>query len=280
MSVLEVKGLCKNYPSFRLSDVSFSLGEGRITGFIGRNGAGKSTTLKSMLGLVHPDAGEVRFFGLPFRGHELEVKRNIAFAAGDAAYYPRKKLRTITEVTKSFYPQWDDGAYRNFIENFGLDEGKTPSQLSSGMKVKYSLALALSHHAKLVILDEPTSGLDPVSRDELLDVFMDLSAQGVTIFFSTHITSDLDKCADDIVFIRSGKIEAAGALEDLLAGYRVAQLAQGALTPELRAKARGVRRIRGGCDALFAAKDAPETGSRAATLEDIMTMTRDRTGAE
>jgi ABC-2 type transport system ATP-binding protein len=275
MSVLEVNKLCKNYPSFRLDDVSFCLEEGKITGFIGRNGAGKSTTLKSILGLVHPDAGQISFFGMPFNENELEIKSRIAFAAGETDYFPHKKMRTLTEVTKRFYPLWDEETYARYMKSFGLDENKTPSELSSGMRVKYSLALALSHNAELIILDEPTSGLDPVSRDELLDILMDLSERGTTIFFSTHITSDLDKCADDIVFIRSGKIAAFGSLDEFLSRYRVARFGEEGIPQRLREKAQGIKRMRDGTQALFLASDAQGLTVRTAGLDDIMTMARD-----
>ena len=162
--VLEIRGLCKDYPAFHLKDVSFSLERGRIMGFIGRNGAGKTTTLKSALNIVHPAAGELKYFGLDFAENELEIKRRIAFVSGGANYYPNKKLAAITAVTRSFYEHWDEAAYRRYLKLFNLDESKTPKALSAGMQVKYALALALSHGAELLILDEPTSGLDPVSR--------------------------------------------------------------------------------------------------------------------
>ncbi len=216
MSILTVKGLCKHYPSFQLEDVSFQLREGKITGFIGRNGAGKSTTLKSMLGFVHPDAGEVRFFDMDFLPNQQAIKQNIGYVAGSFGFYPHKKLSAITAVTAPFYQHWDDKVYRRCMERFRLEESKTPAQLSEGMKVKYALTLALSHHARLLILDEPTSGLDPVSRDELLDVFLDLNREGATILYSTHITTDLDKCADDILYIREGRLRFEGALSAFL----------------------------------------------------------------
>lgn len=209
MSICEVRGLSKNYPAFSLCDVSFSLEPGTITGFIGRNGAGKTTTIKSMLNIVHPDGGEIRYFGMPLAGHENEIKQKIGFSTGSVNYYPKKKLREIAAVTGLFYQNWDASAYRNYLELFSLDDGKSPSELSEGMKVKWNLLLALSHHAEILILDEPTSGLDPFSRDELTDLFGLLKAQGTAIFFSTHITSDLEKCADHIVYIREGRIIAA-----------------------------------------------------------------------
>lgn len=209
MKLCEIKNLRKTYPSFTLADLSFELHAGRITGFIGRNGAGKTTTIKSMLGLVHSDCGEIRYFGLPFADKENEIKQRIGYSTGAVNYYPKKKIKDIVAVTKTFYPTWSEDAYREYLAMFALDENKTPSELSEGMKVKCNLLLALSHKAEILILDEPTSGLDPFSRDELLDLFIELKNRGVAILFSTHITSDLEKCADDIVYIQKGRLIAA-----------------------------------------------------------------------
>lgn len=152
-TVLQVQGLRKKYPAFTLSEVSFSLEAGRIMGFIGRNGAGKTTTLKSILGLVHPDAGEIRYFGLPFAQNEQRIKEQIGYAAGGTSYYQRRRVGEIARMTASFYPGWDDAAYRNYLRRFSLDESKCLRELSEGMKVKFLLTLALSHHAKLLLLD-------------------------------------------------------------------------------------------------------------------------------
>ncbi len=217
MAILEVTKLRKQYPAFLLDEVSFSLEPGRIMGLIGRNGAGKTTTLKSVFNLVHPDGGTVRIFGLAMPEKEREIKQRIGYAGGAANYYQRKKLREIAAVTKTFYDNWDEAAYRKYMAAFSLDENKTPRELSEGMRVKFSLTLALSHRAELLILDEPTSGLDPVSRAELLDTFLFLKEQGVSILFSTHITSDLEKCADDITYIAKGKLIASMPLEAFLA---------------------------------------------------------------
>lgn len=217
MSIVTVKNLEKIYPSFRLNKVSFSLEAGRITGFIGRNGAGKTTTIKSMLNLVHPDGGDIFFFDMPLRENEAEIKRRIGYSTGTVNWYPRKKIRDIAEVTKRFYGTWDEASYRRYLDMFGLDENKTPLELSEGMKVKSNLLLALSHRAEMLILDEPTSGLDPFSRDELLELFEKLASDGIAIFFSTHIISDIEKCADDIVYISGGSIVAAMPKTDFAA---------------------------------------------------------------
>ena len=206
MNIVELTDVCKTYPSFRLKEVSFSLEKGKITGFIGRNGAGKTTTIKSMLNLIHTDSGEISYFGVPLSGNEKEIKQRIGYSTGTVRWYPRKKISEIVEVTRSFYRDWDENAYRKYMELFGIDENKKPIELSEGMKVKFNLLLALSHKAEVLILDEPTSGLDPFSRDELLGLFRTLKEHGVTIFFSTHITSDLERCADNIVYISGGEI--------------------------------------------------------------------------
>ena len=219
MAIVEVSGLRKEYPSFTLRDVSFDLERGRITGFIGRNGAGKTTTIKSLLNLVHPDGGEISFFGLPLIGHEAEIKQRIGYSTGTVSWYPRKKIKDIVSIVRQFYDSWDEEAYRRYLDLFDLDESKTPRELSAGMKVKFNLLLALSHGAEILILDEPTSGLDPFSRDELLAVFGELKRQGVAVFFSTHITSDLEKCADDVIYISEGEIRAALPKDGFTAAY-------------------------------------------------------------
>ena len=199
MSIVQVRGLNKTYPSFKLKNVSFDIDEGRITGFIGRNGAGKTTTIKSMLNLVHPDSGEIVYFGKSLSENENEIKKLIGYSTGTVNWYPRKKLRDIVSVVKNCYDTWDEEAYRKYLALFSLDENKAAVELSEGMKVKCNLLLALSHNAKVLILDEPTSGLDPFSRDELLELFTELKGHGVAVFFSTHIISDIEKCADDLV---------------------------------------------------------------------------------
>ncbi len=221
MNVLEVRELRKTYPAFTLKDVSLDVPQGAIVGFIGRNGAGKSTTLKSILGLVHPDGGTVRAFGLDYAANEAAIRRCIGVVLGGIDFYPKKKVGVITDVTRRFYSNWDEDKYRHYLELFAIDESKRVDQLSSGMKVKYMIALALSHSAELLILDEPTSGLDPVSRDELVELFRRIVADGSrSILFSTHITSDLEKCASHIAFIKDGEMLYDGGVEDFKARFR------------------------------------------------------------
>ena len=188
-------------------------------GLIGRNGAGKSTTIKSVLNLIH-STGQIRYFGSDLMENEAYVKQHIGYACGEVDYYRKKKISSIVKVTRKFFDNWDEDAYEKYLKLFDLNESKTPGELSSGMKVKLNLALALSHGARLLILDEPTSGLDPVSRDELLEIFSYLAREGTAILFSTHITSDLDKCADTITYIRNGQLLYTGGLSDYVQSCR------------------------------------------------------------
>lgn len=205
--MLVVQNLSKRYPGFLLDNVSFHLKPGRIMGLIGRNGAGKTTTLKSILNLVKPDNGTVTMFGRDFYANEESCKQQIGVVLGGIDFYSHKKLTHITAVTKRFYQEWDEDAYQKYLKMFSFDPEKRVKELSAGMQVKFMVALALSHNAKLLIFDEPTSGLDPVSRDDLLNLFRQLVKDGSrSILYSTHITSDLEKCADDITYIKDGKL--------------------------------------------------------------------------
>jgi ABC-type multidrug transport system, ATPase component len=222
MLALEVRRLNKKYQGFQLKEVSFQLEKGYIMGFIGANGAGKTTTIKSILNMVHIDSGEVRVLGKSMAEHEIELKQEIGCAFGGIDFYTRSKLKTLTDVIKKFYKNWDEKTYYGYMGRFKLDENKKMSELSTGMKVKYGLALALSHGAKLLVLDEPTSGLDPVARDDLLDIFQELVADGeISILFSTHITSDLEKCADFITFIENGQIVNSAEKNEFMESYRL-----------------------------------------------------------
>ena len=218
--VLVVQNLNKKYPSFSLKNVSFAVKAGEIMGFIGRNGAGKTTTLKSIMNLVHYESGEISAFGEDMSRNELENKQRIGFALSELNYYPNRTIRQLMNVTKRFYKNFDEEKFAQVCELFNLNLDKKLEELSSGMKVKYSVAVALSHKAELLILDEPTSGLDPVSRDEILDIFREIVRNGDrAILFSTHITSDLDKCASGITYIHNGEILYTGTKNDFVASY-------------------------------------------------------------
>ena len=233
MNAMEIRGLCKRYPAFELKNVTFSVPQGAVMGFIGRNGAGKSTTIKSILGLVHLDAGHVEIMGKDFAGNERFIKENIGVVLGGIDFYPKKKIRILTDVTRRFYENWDEDKYRHYLRLFALDAEKRVDQLSSGMQVKYMVALALSHNAKLLILDEPTSGLDPVSRDELTELLRKIAADGQrSVLFSTHITSDLEKCASHVAFIKDGELQYTGTLDEFRQHYAYLRQGEEKLTLE------------------------------------------------
>ena len=232
---LKITNLSKHYEKFDLKNVSFTVPTGSITGFIGRNGAGKTTTLKSIMNLLHYEQGEILVFGENMLKNELRLKQDIAFSLSEINYYQNVTIKKLTKVTSKFYKNFSYETFNKLCAHFNLDQNKRLEQLSSGMKVKYSLAIALSHDAKLLILDEPTSGLDPVSRGEITDLFTDLVKDGKrSILFSTHITSDLDKCADHIVYIENGQITFAGKKDELMNRYAILRCDPEAITDELR----------------------------------------------
>lgn len=219
-SMLKISNLNKNYPTFSLKDVSFEVKPGEIMGFIGRNGAGKTTTLKAIMNLIHYESGKITAFDKDMTENELENKQRIGFALSELNYYPNKTIRQLMNVTKRFYKNFDEKKFSEVCKLFNLNIDKKLEELSSGMKVKYSVAIALSHKAELLILDEPTSGLDPVSRDEILDIFRQIvKNKDRAILFSTHITSDLDKCASNITYIHNGKIVYTGQKKDFIGSY-------------------------------------------------------------
>ena len=220
INVLSIVNLNKTYPGFSLKNVSFDVKPGEIMGFIGRNGAGKTTTLKSIMNLVHYESGNIYAFDKDMTKFELENKQRIGFSLSELNYYPNKTIRQLISVIKQFYTKFDDKKFNEMSKLFDLNLDKKLEELSSGMKVKYSLAVALSHNAELLILDEPTSGLDPVSRDEILDIFREIvKNENRAILFSTHITSDLDKCATNITYIHNGNIVFTGKKKDFVNSY-------------------------------------------------------------
>ena len=218
--ILRLENVRKTYPSFTLKDVSFSVKPGQIMGFIGRNGAGKTTTLKCIMNLIHYESGKISAFETDMSKNELENKQRIGFALSELNYCPNKTIRQLVNVTKRFYKKFDQKKFDEACRLFNLNQDKKLEELSSGMKVKYSVDIALSHEAELLILDEPTSGLDPVSRDEILDIFRKIvKNKDRAILFSTHITSDLDKCASDITYIHDGEIIYSGTKKDFVNSY-------------------------------------------------------------
>ena len=206
-SVLEVNNLNKAYDHFSLKNISFSLNEDCITGFIGINGAGKTTTIKAILGLVLKDSGKINVLGKNIDDHERTVKNKIGIVLDEGYFYEELTLKEMKNVIAPSYKEWDESIFSAYIQQFHLQLDQKISTLSKGMRMKYAIDLALSHHADLLIMDEPTSGLDPLVRSELMDILLDfVKKPGKSVFFSTHITSDLDKIADMIILIDDGRI--------------------------------------------------------------------------
>ncbi|GIP16147.1 ABC transporter ATP-binding protein [Paenibacillus montaniterrae] len=204
--ILEVNELTKQLGSFKLDNVSFSLTEGCITGFIGVNGAGKTTTIKLLLGLIQKDAGEIKFFGKSIQNNEHEFKNRIGIVLDDGYFYDDLTLLEMKNVIAASYSNWDNRLFKRNIDRFGLPLNQRIGTLSKGMRMKYAIALAISHHADLLIMDEPTSGLDPQVRLELMDILLEYVGEGKSVFLSSHITSDLDKVADMLILIHGGRI--------------------------------------------------------------------------
>ena len=235
MNILEVNGLCKSYRDFALKDITFSVPEGCIAGFIGVNGAGKTTTLKSILGLVRPSAGQIRVFGLDMANDEKEIKDRIGVVFDDGQFYMELTLKEMKNVLAPAYSSWSESDFAGWLERFELSPRQKISELSKGMRMKFALALALSHKAELLLMDEPTSGLDPLIRAEFLHVLTDYMEQGGKgVLFSTHITSDLDKVADMLIMIDRGRIAFQEEKDALMDSYRIIKGDPAMLSEETR----------------------------------------------
>lgn len=235
MNILEVTGLCKSYRDFALKDITFSVPEGCIAGFIGVNGAGKTTTLKSILGLVRPSAGQIRVFGLDMAANEREIKDRIGVVFDDGQFYMELTLKEMKNVLAAAYSSWSESDFAGWLDRFELSPRQKISELSKGMRMKFALALALSHKAELLLMDEPTSGLDPLIRAEFLHVLTDYMEQGGKgVLFSTHITSDLDKVADMLVMIDRGRIAFQEEKDALMDSYRIIKGDPAMLSEETR----------------------------------------------
>jgi ABC-2 type transport system ATP-binding protein len=206
-AVIEVKNLKKKLHNFSLDRLNFSLNEGCITGFIGVNGSGKTTTIKTLLGLYPKDEGAISFFGRDIERNEYAIKNRLGVVLDEGYFYEEMTLREMKSIIAPAYSNWDESKFSNYLRQFDLNANQKISTLSKGMRMKFSIAIALSHHADLLIMDEPTSGLDPLIRDELMEILLDfVKDEGKSVFFSTHITSDLDKVADMLLLINKGKI--------------------------------------------------------------------------
>jgi len=249
--ILEVKGLKKEFKGFALKNISFTLERGYIMGFIGPNGAGKSTTIKLIMNLLKRDGGEIKVFGLDNIKHEKEIKNRIGFVFDENYFYEELTVAEMKRVIAPLYKNWDDGAFNRYLKKFSLPPDKKIKELSKGMKMKFSLAVALSHNAELLIMDEPTSGLDPIIRSELLDILTSvIQDENKGVFFSTHITSDLDKIADYITFINDGRIIFSCPKDDIFEKYALVRGPKEILNTSIRQYFVGIKENRFGFEGL------------------------------
>lgn len=234
-NILEVIGLNKSYREFSLNNISFSLKPGYIMGFIGPNGAGKSTTIKLIMNLIKKDSGNINVFGLDHIKHDKEIKSRIGFVYDENYFYEDLTIGEMKNILAPFYKSWDNKIFNKYIKDFELPSNKQIKELSKGMKMKFSLAIALSHKAELIIMDEPTAGLDPVFRSELLDILYNIiQDENISIFFSTHITTDLEKIADYITFINRGEIVFSETKDKVLENYALVKGSKALLDSDIR----------------------------------------------
>ena len=221
---LEVRGLTKRYPGFTLSDVSFTVPAGSIVGLVGENGAGKSTTLNAVLGVIHPAAGDIRLYGRRQQSWTGADRAGLGAVLDSGGYPDALTPDALGRVLGDLYPGWRPDRYAALLERLGLPGGKKLKSFSKGMRAKLALAAAMSREARLLVMDEPTSGLDPVVRDDILDALLEfVQDEQHAVLISSHITSDLEKVADSIVFLHEGRVRFHKPIDELRDGYGLLQ---------------------------------------------------------
>lgn len=219
-NAIEIKNLTKKYDGFTLDDISFCVPKGSIMGFIGQNGAGKSTTIKAILNIIKTDGGQISLLGMDHLKDETAAKEQIAAVFDECPFHDSFKAKQLSIMFKGLYENWDEELFYSYLDRFNLPRNKKIGKFSKGMKMKIQIATALSHGAKLLIMDEATTGLDPVVRNEILDIFREyLSDDTNSVLMSSHITSDLDKIADCVTFIDKGKLLLTGYKDDILESH-------------------------------------------------------------
>ena len=228
MNAIELKGLIKEYPGFRLGSLDLALPSGSIMGLVGENGAGKSTTIKLIMNAIKRDAGSVSVLGVDNQSRAFSgIKEDIGVVL-DEAYYPEVlNSRDVGCVMAKTYRHWEPDTYENYLQRFGLPQDKAFRDYSRGMKMKLAIAVALFHQAKLLILDEATGGLDPMARDEMLDILNDFTREeNHSILISSHIVSDLEKICDYIAFLHKGQLLLCEEKDRLLEEYALVRLSR------------------------------------------------------
>ena len=215
--VIELKNVKKDYGDFVLDNVSFSVPTGSVCGFIGQNGAGKTTTIQIILDAIKRDGGEVYVFGKNINDGMAELKEDIGVVFDEMGFHDFLTPKQINTVMKNIYKNWDEDAFFDYLKKFSLPAKKECGKFSRGMRMKLQIATAMSHKAKLLIMDEPTSGLDPIVRNEIIQIFREfVIEEDHSILLSSHITTDLEKIADEVVFIDAGKIVLSGNKDEII----------------------------------------------------------------
>ncbi|MBR6070771.1 MAG: ABC transporter ATP-binding protein [Ruminococcus sp.] len=251
-NILEISGLNKSYEGFALRDVSFSLPKGYIMGFVGQNGSGKTTTIRSILNMAKKDSGKISIFGLDSVDNAVEVKERLGVVFDSLYLANHLTVKHVDKQLAPFYKDWSSEEFFRRIKAFGLPDDRKVGDFSKGMKMKLMVAVALSHKAELMILDEPTSGLDPVARDELLDILSEyIGDENRSVLFSTHITSDVERIADYITVLHGGRVWFTGTKDELHEKYLVLRGAEEDISSSLREKCIGFHAYRNGFDALI-----------------------------
>lgn len=215
-----LKDICKKYDEFQLDKINLSVPKGAIMGIIGENGAGKTTILKLILNLISRDGGSISILGMDNQKEEIKIKEQLGIVLDECVFHDGLKAMDVSQMMKWFYKTWDEKQFLSYLDRFQLPKNKIIKEYSKGMKVKLSLASALSHHAKILILDEPTSGLDPIVRNEILDLFLEfMMEEENSILISSHITTDLEKICDYITFLDKGKVLLSENKDEILNDY-------------------------------------------------------------
>ncbi len=254
---LVIKGLTKKYKDFTLDKVSFTVPKGTIMGFVGENGAGKTTTIKAILDLIKTDEGEVSILGCSSRDLPVEVKASLGVVFDGSNLHDNLNLGNVDFVMKNIYRNWDSQMFTEYVKRFDLPERKNIKEYSRGMKMKLSIAIALSHHSKLLILDEATSGLDPMVRDEILDIFLEfIQEEDHTILLSSHIISDIEKIADYVTFIHKGRIVFSESKDELIYQYGIIRCPKDEVSGIDRSYIVSVRENSFGAEVMIKNKDA------------------------
>lgn len=251
-NILEISGLCKSYNDFALKNISFSIPRGYIMGFVGQNGSGKTTTIRSILNMANIDSGKISVFGLDSINDSVEIKERLGVVFDQLYFAEHLNVRQIESQISPFYREWNSEQFSKYLKEFELPENKSVGDFSKGMKMKFMIAVALSHNAELIILDEPTSGLDPVARDELLDILAEyITDENRGVLFSTHITADVERIADYVTVLHNGSVWFTGEKDEFAEKYAVIKGDENDIPEKIKDKLIGFHAYKNGFDALI-----------------------------